>query len=85
MPQEHVMCNTLLDQNGEPVEIRVVEALTCPNGHQEVENPQEPVETWKFNIKAYKVHSNGKWWSKCLKCQAAGQENYWFNEDGTWS
>ena len=54
--------------------------MECPNcGAPEVNE-----KTDLLNIRGYKVHIEGEWWSECLACEEStgGLHTYWFTDGG---
>jgi len=56
------------------------EEWCCPNCGA----PELNAETGLLNIRGYKVHMQGHWWSNCLACEAStgGTHTMWFTDSG---
>lgn len=59
-----------------------IKTVTCPRCKcEEVEDNSLPIMQQKLQIRGFKVHHSGSWWSQCLLCKAAGLPS-WFNKRG---
>lgn len=62
-------------------EIEIVPGIECPQGHSELVPGTEagPEEDKRWQIRPFRVcDADDVWWSQCLVCKAAG------DEDGGW-